>query len=129
VALSDDVVTGVFDFDTAHPAPRLWDVAFSVYCWAPFKTDTNDRLGTLAEQLERARIFCDSYRLSKEGRTQLVETMIRRIQSLVDYIVRQAANGSHQFQSNIDDGHHLSYLEDIQYLSKHKDVITQFITS
>jgi len=32
VALKGREIVGVFDFDAAHPAPRLWDLAFSVYC-------------------------------------------------------------------------------------------------
>ena len=31
VVLEGDTVVGVFDFDTAHPAPRIWDIAFAVY--------------------------------------------------------------------------------------------------
>ncbi|UGA53370.1 phosphotransferase [Vibrio sp. VB16] len=53
VALSENTVVGVFDFDTAHPAPRIWDLAYSIYCWSPFKTDSVDKLGTIAEQVFR----------------------------------------------------------------------------
>ncbi|WIB12372.1 phosphotransferase [Curtobacterium sp. MCPF17_052] len=36
---------GVIDFDTAHPGPRVWDVASAVYRFAPF-TSSADEGGT-----------------------------------------------------------------------------------
>ncbi|WP_295891690.1 aminoglycoside phosphotransferase family protein [uncultured Vibrio sp.] len=129
VALNGEKVTGVFDFDTAHPASRVWDVAFSIYCWAPFKTNPIDKLGTLNEQLVRAKLFCDCYGLSIAGRVALVDTMVKRLQVLVDYMLSEADNGNPQFQRNIEDGHHLSYLQDIQYLNSHEKEITDFISN
>ncbi|MCK6265706.1 aminoglycoside phosphotransferase family protein [Vibrio sp. ZSDE26] len=129
VALSGSEVTGAFDFDTAHPAPRVWDVAFSVYCWAPFKTDINDRLGTLDDQIERAKQFCDGYGLGTSDREKLVGVMIDRIQSLVDYMMEQAENGDVHIQKNIEDGHHLTYLKDIENLRSNKNAITYALKS
>ncbi|MEZ8826448.1 phosphotransferase [Vibrio amylolyticus] len=129
VALNGDKVIGVFDFDTAHPGSRLWDVAFSIYCWAPFKTDENDKLGTIEQQTARAKLFCDSYGLSEEGRLQLVDTIVFRLQSLVDYMFAEAKAGNLQFQRNMSDGHHLAYLEDIEYLTEHRKEITERVLS
>ncbi|MFH0258269.1 phosphotransferase [Vibrio rumoiensis] len=124
VSLKGNKVVGVFDFDTAHPAPRVWDLAYSIYCWAPFKTDSIDRLGTLAQQIERARIFCDAYNATQQQREVLVETMIQRLQSLVLFMQSQAACGNEQFSQNIAQGHHLSYLNDIEYLRQYHFQIT-----
>ena len=33
VALKGNRAVGIIDFDTAHPAPRLWDIAYAVYRW------------------------------------------------------------------------------------------------
>jgi Ser/Thr protein kinase RdoA (MazF antagonist) len=123
VALEGNEVVGVFDFDTAHPAPRVWDLAYSIYCWAPFKTDPIDTLGSLSEQIKRAKIFCDSYRASVAMREDLVEMMATRLQSLVDYMCQQASAGDKQFTNNLEDGHHLSYLKDIHYLQQNKVAI------
>ena len=65
--------------DTAHPAPRLWDLAYAVYCWSPFKTYEYDALGDLNSQSARAKLFCDSYGLSNAEREKLVATMIDRV--------------------------------------------------
>jgi len=124
VALKGNEVIGVFDFDAAHPAPRIWDIAFSIYCWAPFKTNPTDALDSLTSQIQRAKIFCDSYGATQEMRENLVENMISRLQVLVDYMRQQADEGDKQFVDNLADGHHLSYLDDIKYLQENKKAIT-----
>ncbi|UXI04257.1 phosphotransferase enzyme family protein [Photobacterium sp. TY1-4] len=124
VALNGEVVSGVFDFDTAHPGPRVWDMAYAVYCWAPFKTDPTDALGTLSAQIERARAFCDAYGASAAQRQLLVEMMMKRLAALVAFMQSEADAGNAQFKTNIAQGHHLSYLADIDYLKQHRQVIT-----
>ncbi|OOF09173.1 MULTISPECIES: phosphotransferase [unclassified Salinivibrio] len=122
VALSGNSVVGVFDFDTAHPASRVWDLAYSIYCWAPFKTDSIDGLGTMEEQLLRARLFCDSYDATYSQREQLADAMVRRLNALVNFMRKEADSGDEQFATNIEEGHLQSYLNDIDYIetNKHK---------
>ncbi|MGF1727646.1 phosphotransferase [Photobacterium nomapromontoriensis] len=124
VALSGNTVVGIFDFDTAHPAPRIWDVAYAVYCWAPFKTHEYDAMGDVMSQSIRAKQFCDAYGLENVYRECLVMTMIDRIQALVDYMHSQASSGNEAFIENIKDGHHFAYLADIEYLKRNKVQIT-----
>ncbi|WP_432453391.1 phosphotransferase [Agarivorans sp. QJM3NY_29] len=124
VALNGNTVVGIFDFDTAHPAPRIWDVAYAVYCWAPFKTKPNDALGDLRLQSIRAKQFCDSYGLPYSERVQLVDVMISRIQALLDFMHDQAAKGNEAFIANLKDDHHLAYIADIEYLKLHQQIIT-----
>ncbi|CAE6932476.1 hypothetical protein ACOMICROBIO_GDFFDHBD_02692 [Vibrio sp. B1REV9] len=125
VALDGECVVGVFDFDTIHPAPRVWDIAMSVYGWAPFKTNEYDKLGTLEEQIRRAKLFCDSYGCSRLDREELVEVMTLRLTALVNYMRTMATKGDASFQANMQDCHHDAYLQDIEYLRKHRRVITQ----
>ncbi|MCP4323330.1 MAG: aminoglycoside phosphotransferase family protein, partial [Alteromonadales bacterium] len=125
VALNGNVVVGIFDFDTAHPAPRIWDVAYAVYCWAPFKTNPYDLLGDLTEQSIRAKQFCHSYGLSHDDRVQLVDVIISRIQSLIDFMFDEAEKGNEAFVANIKDDHHLAYIADIEYLKRNKQQITE----
>ncbi len=37
ITLSSTTVrwTDIIDFETAHPGPRCWDLAYAVYRWAP----------------------------------------------------------------------------------------------
>lgn len=123
VALSESTVVGVFDFDTAHPAPRIWDLAYSVYCWSPFKTDNNDKLGSITEQVVRAKLFCDSYGTSKSERDQLTDAMVQRLEALVSFMRSEAENGNESFAVNIEQGHLQSYLNDIEYIIENKQKI------
>ncbi|GHA52890.1 aminoglycoside phosphotransferase family protein [Photobacterium aphoticum] len=127
VALQQGQVVGVFDFDTAHPAPRLWDLAYAIYCWAPFKTHEADRLGTLDDQILRAKAFCDSYGVTQAQRAALAAAMVERLTALVDFMHTEANSGNVQFAANIVDGHHLAYVADIAYIQRHAVAITQGI--
>ncbi len=123
VALFENTVVGVFDFDTAHPAPRIWDLAYSVYCWSPFKTDSNDKLGTISEQVARAKLFCDSYGATYLEREQLADAMVQRLQALVSFMRSEAENGNESFAENIEQGHLQAYLDDIEYITENKQKI------
>lgn len=128
VALTDGVVAGVFDFDTLHPGTRVWDLAYAVYCWAPFKTNKVDRLGSLTQQALRAKSYCDAYELDTAGRLQLVDMMVRRLQYLVDFMRSSADAGNEDMQRCLAEGHMQSYLQDIDYLQEHRDVIHRVLT-
>jgi Ser/Thr protein kinase RdoA (MazF antagonist) len=123
VALLENTVVGVFDFDTAHPAPRIWDLAYSVYCWSPFKTDDNDKLGTITEQVSRAKLFCDSYGATDAEREQLADAMVVRLQALVSFMRSEAESGNESFAENIEQGHLKAYLNDIKYITESKQKI------
>ncbi|MFO6423442.1 phosphotransferase enzyme family protein [Motilimonas sp. KMU-193] len=125
VVLEGEQVSGVIDFDTAHPAPRSWDIAYALYCWTPFKTDEVDAMGNLASQIERAKQFCDAYGLGDAQREGLVDVMLARIQALVDFMHHEAQTGNQAFIANINDGHHLAYLADMDYLRDNRAVISQ----
>ena len=123
VALTGNFVTGVFDFDTAHPAPRVWDLAYSVYCWAPFKADSVCQLGTLNDQVLRAKLFCESYGATKSMVNQLVDVMVGRLILLSNFIRSEAESGNEKFSNDIEEGHIEEYLNDIDYIKKNRDRI------
>jgi Ser/Thr protein kinase RdoA (MazF antagonist) len=125
VSLNQNRVTGVFDFDTSHPGPRIWDLAFSAYCWAPLKANQEGQLADLSVQVKRTKIFCDAYGASKEQRSQLVATVVTRLRTLVDFMISKADEGDSKFQQDINDGHHLEYQKDIDYLQVHKAEVTK----
>ncbi|WED20812.1 phosphotransferase [Vibrio sp. JC009] len=124
VALDGNKVVGVYDFDAAHPAPRMWDIAYSVYCWAPLKACNYESHGSLPVQVSRAKLFCESYGVDARNYTHLVDWVILRIQALVYFMVSQADQGEPKYKQDIQEGHHLSYLRDIEYLKQNKDEIT-----
>lgn len=103
----DGHIIGIIDFDTASPATRIWDIAYAVYRFIPLMTDAHClEMGwqTPPDRLVRLRLFCDAYGL--ENRTTLIETVIQRIEALLDYMCKNASN----------EAHIPFYLEDIAYI-------------
>ena len=126
VVLDGCTAVAIIDFDTAHPGPRVWDVAYALYRWAPLKNPANpDSLGDLESQIQRARRFCDLYGLSEADRRNIVDVAVRRLGTLLDFMHAQAAQGSETFLSHLADGHHLSYLNDMKYMQRYWKRIVQ----
>lgn len=126
VVLADDRVVGIIDFDTAHPGPRAWDVCYALYRFAPITSAENpDAFGTLTEQVERARMFCDAYGLPMAQRVQMAQILVARLRYLVQFMTAQARSGSAHFQKNIADGHDQLYKRDIAYIREHSQVIDE----
>ncbi|RUM03908.1 phosphotransferase enzyme family protein [Rhizobium chutanense] len=122
VAAADGEAVGIIDFDTAHPAPRLWDLAYAVYRWAPLSDPAHPGVAFgLDEQLRRAEIFCTAYGATAEERRDLPEVICRRLQALVDFMLASAAAGDQTFTEDVDAGDALMYLSDIGYIGKRRD--------
>lgn len=117
VVLHGKQAAAIIDFDTAHPAPRTWDIAYALYRWAPLThPDNPDGFGTEQTKIERAQQFCEAYGLPKTKWPGLLNLVIDRLQALVDFMQAEAARGNETFIANMADGHHLTYLKDIEYL-------------
>lgn len=115
----------IIDFDTAHPGPRAWDLAYALYRFAPITGCRNpDGFGDLQQQMERARMFLDAYGASPRLRADTVGMLIPRLRALVDFMRKAATEKDRQFQQHIDDGHLALYLADIAYMEAHLDYIT-----
>jgi len=126
--LDGERVVGVIDFDTAHPGPRLWDIGYAVYRWAPTTAPGNaDGFGTAEQQARRARTFCDRYGLDAAGRAGLVDAITARLHALVDFMRAQAAAGNEAFARHLADGHHLQYLADAAYVEQQRPVFERHL--
>nr|WP_205938154.1 aminoglycoside phosphotransferase family protein [Rhizobium leguminosarum] len=122
VATADHEAVGIIDFDTAHPAPRLWDLAYSVYRWAPLSDPANpDVTFGLDDQLRRAEVFCTAYGATAEERLQLPEMICRRLQALIDFMLARAAAGDETFVEDMVAGDAQLYSSDMDYVRRHQD--------
>jgi Ser/Thr protein kinase RdoA (MazF antagonist) len=120
---------GLIDFDTAHPGPRVWDVASAVYRFAPFTTGLveGSTAPSLDERLDRAAEFCRAYDLDARSRGVLVETMIASLVALVTTIETEAAAGDPKFVSDLEHGHAALYRADVTYLEEHAEAIADAV--
>lgn len=124
VVFEGERATGLIDFDAAHPGPRVWDIAYALYRWAPFEDPSRPGIGgDLAAQVARARGFCDAYGLPTERRRELPAAMEARLRSLVAFMIEQAQQGDAAFAANLEDGHHLGYIADAEYIRRNASAI------
>jgi len=121
VTLIDRKPTGIIDFDTIHPGPVLWDVAYAVYRWVPFTSLENpDHYDDIDEQIRKVKVFMDAYGVTSQQREELPGTMVKRLSALTDYMTVQADDGNEDFAKNLEDGHVTIYKNDINYIIKNE---------
>jgi hypothetical protein len=126
ICFKNDEAVGIIDFETVHPGPRVWDIVYSLYCFAPFKhLDNPDGFGVLDEQIERACLFCDAYGLSRKDRCNVVALMIERLEALSAFLMQAAKAGDEKYQQHEKDGHYFNYQKDIAYIKLNKEHIQQ----
>ncbi|MEU3459180.1 phosphotransferase [Streptomyces sp. NPDC006733] len=116
------------DFDTAHPGPRIWDVAYTAYRFVPLTDPGNgDFTLPVEEQARRLRLFADAYRLDDDGRASLADTARDRLDHLVRHMHEQAAAGTAAFAEHIAAGHDNLYRSDAAHLTRHAAVFTEWL--
>ncbi|MEH3077850.1 MAG: phosphotransferase [Quadrisphaera sp.] len=95
LAWSGGAAVGIFDWDSARPAPALSDVAYALEWLTPFEDDPAElaRRGFAGEppRRERVRAFLDGY--GWEGRLDVVEAVVRRQQRVIDEVVHLGRAG------------------------------------
>lgn len=111
--------SALIDFDTIHPGPRLWDIAYAIYRWAPIMAPENpESFGNSQDQLRRLELFLNEYDQLDTSRNHVLEAIIERLNYNIQFIKEKASGGDQTFQKHLEDGHHLSYLKDIEYIKE-----------
>ncbi|QEW03490.1 aminoglycoside phosphotransferase family protein [Microbacterium lushaniae] len=102
-------VTGLFDFDTASPGPRIWDLAYLVYRLAPLGEDAGIDI-TLDERLARLDRLVGAYGLPFR-RGEVLDTVAARLLDLATY-----TDGRLRQTGNLEFGDHAAmYRRDAAY--------------
>lgn len=109
----------LIDFDTAHPAPRVWDVAYAAYRFVQLVQDGVP----VGEQARRLALFAGAYGLRDRDRELLIDTVIARLEHLVGFMRRQAAAGHPAFSRHVAEGHDGYYLGSIAYIERHRSTL------
>ena len=128
VTVTNGHAVGIIDFDTLHPGPSMWDVAYAVYRFVGFMNPENPECrDSLEEQIRRTNVFLTAYGATEEQRIQLLPMMVKRIEALVSYMKGEAAKGNQDVIGNINRGDLNLYLQDIAYLKNQATVILRKI--
>lgn len=92
----EDQAIAFIDWDMVGPVPRLWDVAWSAWSYAPLADDeVCRRMGwqTPPDRIARLRCFCDAYGLTTAERRRLPELVIRLARQQIADIEHAAQAG------------------------------------
>jgi hypothetical protein len=115
----DGHLVGLIDFDVASPGTRLWDIAYAVYRYAPL-TNPSHTLDCgwqpVPNRAARLKLFCDAYGL--QNRLELIPTVLKRLEFLVERMQTTA--------SNLD--HIPLYLEDMAYIRENEQHFTRSLS-
>ena len=68
-------------------------------------------------------MFCDAYGLEPANKIGLADLIIERLQNLLDFLLQSASQGHKKYALNLNDGHHLKYCGDLEYIKFHKSTI------
>jgi hypothetical protein len=124
----NEMPVGIIDFDVAHPAPRLWDIAYALYRWVPCGNPAAaPERGSLEEQARRIRYFLEAYGLDRPHWPNAVAQMIIRLEALTASMQQKADAGDEKFQADIARGDLNLYLGDIAWLRHHDDSLSGFL--
>lgn len=122
VATIGGQASGIIDFDAAHPAPAVWDLAYAIYRWAPLSDPAHEGVVfETDEQLRRARLFCDAYGLGDAERRMLPELIPLRIEALLAFMSGQAADSDQASADAVSSRDSDIYIRDLDYVGRNRE--------
>ena len=120
VTIREGAACAVIDFDTLHPGPRLWDLAYAAYRWAQVN---GAEAGQLERQIRRVRAFLDAYGATEAQRRALPDAVEARLNALIEFMRGEAERGDADFRRHIERGDLRLYQEDIRYWRENRERI------
>lgn len=128
VTFQDGLPVGIIDFDTACPAPRIWDVAYAVYRFVPlsrevYDPDTRtyrsyDRTQDCAQRRDLLGAFLAAY--GAFTASAVLDNVILRLQALVNLFDEESLKGNLAFIKMKQEGHQQFYREEIEFIKENR---------
>ncbi|GIJ51392.1 trifolitoxin immunity domain-containing protein [Virgisporangium aliadipatigenens] len=115
----DGRLTGVIDWDTASPGPRVWDLAYLAYRLVPLTDPANgDGLDSnVSQRARRLRLLCDAYSRDhghEVGPAAVLPATVQRLHDLAHFTQARADGGQDELRSHVD-----LYRRDTAWISVH----------
>jgi thiamine kinase-like enzyme len=124
VVFTDGKASGIIDFDTACPGPRIWDIAYTLYTFVPLgRTVYDPTLNSITdynsenhaqERKNRIQSFFNVYRMNQPE--DLIEQVVFRLEAMCNTLTEKAADGDKAFIKMIDEGHLAHYQNEIRFI-------------
>jgi len=97
VVFRDARAVALIDFDLAGPGSRAWDVACAARLWAPLRPGVYISDTRRGRELERFRLFVDSYGMNDSDRVKVAEGIQQNYEWFYHLIKSSAASGHAAF--------------------------------
>ncbi len=124
VVFSNGKVSGIIDFDTACPGPRIWDIAYTLYTFVPLGRFAYDPVCDVLmdyktsihadNRKKRIEKFFNAYGFNKTD--DLINQIVFRLQTLCNTLITKANDGDEAFKKMVSEGHLLHYQKDIEFI-------------
>jgi hypothetical protein len=117
----------LIDFERATPAPRIWDIAFVLYRFAPLNDLEKQGLtpGFLIRIARRIRIFLEAYGFS--GNDDLFDWIQLRLKTEIDLFESPKTDDPVRRQTKIEAGHLDLYKRDLHLITGVTGVLRRLI--
>jgi hypothetical protein len=117
----------LIDFERATPGPRVWDIAFVVYRFAPLcgLSEQGMTLAFLRQIARRIRMFSDAYGFSDTD--NLLRWVQLRLRAEIDLFESGAADDPIRRQQKIEAGHVALYKRDLRLIGAVSESLAQAI--
>lgn len=119
---------GIIDFDTACPAPRVWDVAYAVYRFVPLSEEVYlpdqgryrkyDKAFDALERRILLKEFLNVYDV--EQTSHVMGNVILRLQALVELFAKECKKENPAFIRMKEEGHDAFYRNEIEFIKENK---------
>jgi len=124
ITFENNLPIGLIDFDTACPAPGVWDIAYAVYRLVPLSESVYDCVAgkyrgyVQSKDCEEIKILLDIFLKTYGFNDVLEEYIIQRLSALVDLFDEECAKGNQAFIKMKQEGHQDFYIKEIEFIKK-----------
>lgn len=120
--------TTLIDFDHAGPGPRVRDLAYAVYRFAPLASDASCQTfgwDTPPDRINRARRFLDAYGAARVD--DLIATAMRRVRELRNTILHLVLTDPTRVTTHIEEDHVGAYNGDLLWIASHRTELREML--
>ncbi|MEV6847556.1 aminoglycoside phosphotransferase family protein [Actinoplanes sp. NPDC051411] len=103
MVFTDGRLTGVIDWDTASPGPRVWDLAYLAYRLVPLTEPQNVEAGPIDPHRRAGRLasLCDAYADGPRP-ADVLPVVVDRLHALANFTQSRADEGNEHLRSHVD---------------------------
>ena len=108
----------LIDWDNAGPGSRLWDLAYAAHGFVPLAPETS-----VDDAAARLVALVDGYGLEQQGRFDLADLLVPRINGMYDLLKRGSEELAQPWCRLWEEGHGEVWRSHAEYAAEHRDLL------